>query len=329
MNQQMNEPNMAKSKRSPLIYVLIAMLVVLAVLVSVVVALIVPSCQKEEVEQPTIIVESEEEPEEAVEESTTMVMTAEMMEAEQAVQEIVAPYGESVAVSVEPIDDTLGFSINGDEQFIAASMIKLPVLAMYMKSVDEGIIESDATYALESNDIVGGAGVVGGYAPGTPIPYETLAKYMIMYSDNTATNILIDSMGKETINANNRDLGLENTKLNRRMMRMNEGSENQITANDCAWILREIAQGELVSVETSATAQEFLLAQDDKLGLIEGLPAEVRFGHKTGSLSTVRHDGGIVYALDPYVIVVLTSLDEGEANDLMSRISATVYEHLG
>ena len=79
---------------------------------------------------------------------------------------------------------------------------------------------------------------------------------------------------------------------------------------------------------TSEVAESYLLEQADSEGLVAGLPSSVRFGHKTGALDSVRHDGGIVYGESPYVIVVLTSLDEAKANSLMEEISRMVYEAL-
>lgn len=262
------------------------------------------------------------------EESAPPAMSEQMQSAQQAVEGLVAPYGTSVAVSVMPVDGATGFSINGDEQFVAASMIKLAVLAEYMRQVDEGTLDGQSTYALERDDIVGGTGIMQENSPGTPFTYEQLARYMIMYSDNTATNVLIDTMGRDAVNERAREFGLAGTSLNRRMMRTNEGPQNLVTANDCATLLCQIAQGTLASEQSCKLAEDYLLAQVDNEALSLGLPPDVGFGHKTGSLSSARHDGGIVYSENPYVIVVLTSLDEASANALMADISKAVYEAL-
>ena len=75
-------------------------------------------------------------------------------------------------------------------------------------------------------------------------------------------------------------------------------------------------------------AESYLQAQTDNEGLAQGIPHTVPFGHKTGTLDSIRHDAGIVYAGKRYVIVTLTGLNSGEANPLMSRISETVYNAL-
>lgn len=277
--------------------------------------------------EPAASTPATEEPEETVEEEVSAgpVMSPQMQQAQQAVESIVASRGDAVAVCVLPVDGGAGFSINGSESFVSASMIKLAILAKYMHEVDAGAIGPADQYTLKSSDIVGGSGIVQNSSPGTAFTYDRLAEDMIKYSDNTATNILLDTLGMDAVNSYARGLGLSGTKVNRLMMHTESGLENYVTADECAQVLLGIAQGTLASREACNKAEAWLLAQDDRAGLIQGLPSGVGFGHKTGSLATVRHDGGIVYGEDPYVIVVLTRLDESTANSLMAEVSRAVY----
>lgn len=242
------------------------------------------------------------------------------------VEELVDGYGEGVAVAVLPLDGGEGFAVNGDERFVSASMIKLLILAEFMDEVDAGLIDLDDTYVRDANDVVGGTGVIQGEAAGTVYTFDDLARHMIMYSDNTATNVLIDTMGMEAINNKAAELGLQATDLQRKMMQLDTGVENHISANDAALILRGIANHTLASAELCERAEGYLLKQTDSEGLAEGLPDGIAFGHKTGSLDAIRHDGGIVYSDDPYVVVVLANIGAGEANALMERVSSTVYQ---
>ncbi len=254
---------------------------------------------------------------------------SEQMKATEAVvSRMIAPYEENVAVAVMPLDGAAGFSINGERAFTAASMIKLLILAEYMQEVDAGLLDAEGIYVLQASDIVGGSGIVQESSLGTPYTYADLVRHMVVHSDNTATNILIDTMGRDSINSRAVDIGLSGTELRRRMMRVNEGEENYISANDAATLLCGIAQHTLASGEMCEVAESYLLDQVDSEGLAQGLPADIRFGHKTGSLASVRHDGGIVYGENPYVVVMLTSLDETTANELMKEISSAVYEEL-
>ena len=254
-------------------------------------------------------------------------MSPEMANAKTNVEGLVAQYGYSVGVAVVPLDGTQGFSINGDERFVAASMIKLLILAEYASQVDAGTLDPNATRSISADEIVGGTGEIQNRGAGT-YTYGDLALFMIMYSDNTATNALIDTLGADKINLRASELQLGNTHLNRKMMDLDSNVENFISANDAAEILVEIANGTLASQSTCDTLEAYLLRQTDSLGLTQGLPAGIKFAHKTGSLDPIRHDGGIVYADKPYVIVVLTSLGTSGANALMTNVSDVVYRAL-
>ncbi len=259
--------------------------------------------------------------------SPTGEMSPEMATAKTNVEGIVAQYGYSVAVAVVPLDGTRGFSINGDERFVAASMIKLLILAEFASQVQAGTLDPNATRNISADEIVGGTGEIQNRGAGA-YTYGDLALFMIMYSDNTATNALIETLGADNINMKASELQLGNTHLNRKMMDLDSNVENYTSANDAATILVQIANDELASPSICDTLEGYLLRQTDSLGLTQGLPAGIKFAHKTGSLDPIRHDGGIVFADKPYVIVVLTSLGTTGANALMTNVSDAVYRAL-
>ena len=323
-----------RRNRKFLIILTITVVLVAAIVVCFLVSYTRGFSTEESVENPETIAEqkSEEQVEESNQESADAASTFEQSEqmatAESAVATLVETYSEDVAVVVLPLDGSLGFSINGEEKFISASMIKLLILAEYLDEVDSGKLDSDAVYTKNLVDVVGGTGVIQNEAPGTEYTYDDLARYMIMYSDNTATNALIDLMGMDAINAKARDLGLVATDLQRKMMDLNLGVENHISAGDAAIIFSGIATHTIASEKMCKKAEEWLLEQTDNNGIIDGLPSGIRFGHKTGDLNNIRHDGGIVYADYPYVIVVLADTGSFAANSLMSKISAAVYESI-
>lgn len=249
--------------------------------------------------------------------------------AEAAVQELVGTYGEDVAVTVQFIDGSAGFEINGDTEFSSASMIKLLVLAEYLDEVDSGELSSTDTYALAADDVVGGSGSMQDDELGTEYKLDEVARRMIYQSDNVGTNVLIDLMGFDAINEKATELGLEHTVLGHKLMISGPGPYNTISANDAACILTSVANKTLASKERCNQATVWLLEQEDNEGLAEGLPEGVRLGHKTGTVDYIRHDGGIVYAEEPYTIVVMTSeMGYDSANDLIEQVSAAVYEAL-
>lgn len=250
--------------------------------------------------------------------------------AQAAVAELIANAEGEVCVSVRMVDGSGGFDFNGSEAVQSASMIKLLVLAEYLDQVDSGEVSPTETYELADEDVVSGSGTMQDDRPGTVYTLDEVARRMIYQSDNTATNVLIDRLGMEDIAEKRDELGLDGTQLTHKLMlSASDNSHNQISANDAALILGRIANNALASEKACDRAEEFLLEQEDDEGLAEGLPEGVAFGHKTGTVDYVRHDGGIVYAKHPYVICVLTDgLGYDTANDLMAQISAAVYDAL-
>ena len=252
-------------------------------------------------------------------------------EAEAAVAELLAGYEGEAFVSVRMLDGSGRFDFGGDESVQSASMIKLLVLAEYLDEVDAGELSPTDTYTLSSADVVGGSGSMQYDRAGTVYTLDEVARRMVYQSDNVATNVLIERMGLDSIGEKADELGLEGTRLvHKLMLSASDGLSNLTCANDAAFILEGIANGSLASAEACKRAEEFLLEQEDDEGLAEGLPDDVAFGHKTGTVDGIRHDGGIVYAEHPYVICVFTSgLDYDAANELMARIGAAVYDALG
>lgn len=222
----------------------------------------------------------------------------------------------------------------GSTQFVSASMIKLIIAEAFLNACDEGSFALDDTYVLRAEDIVGGTGYLAGRGVGASVTYRELVHAMISASDNTATNVLIDAIGMDAVNARAKALGLVCTQLNRKMMDLEAqaaGTENYTCAADIAALLELVYNDEFVSKEASAVMREALEAQTDVDGIRAGLPADVVFAHKTGTLATVRHDGGIVEGERPFVIVVLCGGDgfyEGKANDVMAQVASTVYADL-
>lgn len=224
--------------------------------------------------------------------------------------------------------------IDADTAVVSASMIKLIIAETFLGQVDAGKQSLDATYVLKDDDLVGGTGVLQGRGAGAEVTYRELVQAMISESDNVATNVLIDALGMEAVNDEAESLGLTGTRLNRRMMDMdavNAGVENFVTADDVATLLKMVYDKTFVNAQMSALMLEALEAQSDDVGILTGLPADVVFAHKTGSLSTVRHDGGIAESDRPFVLVVLCGgqgFTEDGALGTMGKMGAAVYEDL-
>lgn len=247
----------------------------------------------------------------------------------QAIEQVMAPYGQAVSVTYLPVGTPAGIvSVNGSTQHASASMIKLVVLAALFDKVAAGEIDLSAQVEIKASDIVSGTGTVQDDGPGT---YELreLARRMIADSDNTATNVIVDLIGMDAVNEEASKLGLTGTVMARKMMDMvaaDQGMRNRMTSDDAATILNLIASGKLVNEQMSELAMSFLLQQTINAGLTDAIPAGVQVAHKTGELNQAEHDGGVVLAAHPYVLVVMTEgIDNYLGVSVIADVSRAVY----
>lgn len=243
----------------------------------------------------------------------------EIKELQQQIEELTQPYGSSVSVCIIDASNGNYCHVNSDKALVSASMIKLAVLCEYMHAVDNGQLDPADRVALKNMNVVGGTGLIQTERHAS-YTYDELCRYMIMYSDNTATNVLINKLGQDAINERVQALGRKNTSLNRQLMALNTNTENWISARDAATILYKIKNGTAASSAMCAMALEYLSKQTDNEGMAEGISSGA-FAHKTGSLRSMRHDGGIVLGKHPYVIVALCDIGAGNANKLMKEIA--------
>lgn len=243
----------------------------------------------------------------------------EIKELQQQIEELTQPYGSSVSVCIIDASNGNYCHVNSDKALVSASMIKLAVLCEYMHAVDNGQLDPADRVTLKNMKVVGGTGLIQTERHAS-YSYDELCRYMIMYSDNTATNVLINKLGQDAINERVQALGCKNTSLNRQLMALNTNTENWISARDAATILYKFKNGTAASSAMCAKALEYLSKQTDNEGMAEGISSGA-FAHKTGSLRSMRHDGGIVLGKHPYVIVALCDIGAGNANKLMKEIA--------
>lgn len=252
---------------------------------------------------------------------------------EEQVSGIISEYasGSEVAVTFVGLGDNPGrFEINGSEPMASASMIKMAVLAELFAEVQAGTVSLDDPITVSSVDVVGGAGT--GIYSGQTLTVRELANRMISDSDNTASNALVSLLGMDNINENAARLGLDQVLLDHKFMSTSITQDNLISSNDLASIFEWIAEGELGSPELDEMASEFLIQQYDDEALSVGVLYPWTLGHKTGSLTYARNDGGILYDASgdaACVLVVLTNdMGEGTANSMMARIATVVCNYM-
>ncbi len=222
-------------------------------------------------------------------------------------------------------------TLQSEEDFPAASLVKLPILAVLFKAHQEGKVDLDQKVIIKRKDITGGSGKIKAMS----LPHETtlreLAKLMITISDNTATNKIIDILGFDYINQQFKEIGLKNTILKRKMMDFSsrrKGIENYINSRDIVYLLKKIYNGNLINKEYSKIALEFLKEQKVNDRLPRYLPEGVVVAHKTGLERGIVHDAGIV--LTPKGDYVICALLKGiksyrKAKKIIAEISLLTY----
>ena len=215
-----------------------------------------------------------------------------------------------------PQKDSTAFIYN-QQKWRSASMIKVFILATTMEIVKDGKLSLDQNLTLHSYDKVGGAGILSGYASNIQLPLREVLKLMITHSDNTATNMIIDLVGLQTINDYIQKNNYQDTILQRRMMDIDashEGRENSSSVRDLGEIFRKIYNHECVSPEYDNFMLECLLAQTDKECFNNALP-NLKIAHKTGALDGLFDEGGIIYGgpSGDVILVIMTENFAGES----------------
>ena len=252
---------------------------------------------------------------------------------------------ERLGIAFYDSQTTLQWSYNADGFFHAASTIKLAVLLAVYGEVFRGRLSEDAPVHLRNRFL----SIVDG-RPFTldldhePVPelarragrtmtVRELAYHMITRSSNFATNLLIDVVGIPAIQAALEELKIEGVVLIRGVedkAAFEAGLNNRVTAAGLLKLLRLIAEGRAWSPEICAPMLEIMLDQRHKSGIPAGLPVDAHVAHKTGNISTVHHDAGIIYIgnRNPYYLVVLTQFPAGRRAAAVADISRDLFETL-
>lgn len=254
---------------------------------------------------------------------------------QQDIEALVEPYGDSVSVYAVALDPQTFASLDGevavapDARRVAASIIKLPILACALETVTAGELSLDEQITVTQQDIVGGSGNIQSRGAGVSYSIDELLHAMIAQSDNVAANLIINRLGMDAVNETCAALGLTQTVFARLMMDAEaqaQGRENYTSARDAAAVLQRLASGTIATPRLCERARGYLLAQEDARGIVEGVPGGVLVAHKTGSLPNAQHDAAIVYAERPYVLAILTQdLEREQALALERDISSAIY----
>jgi beta-lactamase class A len=224
--------------------------------------------------------------------------------------ELLNPPAGLVALAARHVESGRTWRHNEDRALPSASLIKLPILAAFWEAVEAGRLDPAERVNVPAEARVEGTGVLKVLAPGLQPTWSDLATLMITVSDNVATNLVIDRLGMDTIQAWIDKAGLAETRLERRMMdrtAMSAGRGNWTSAADIETLLSAVAAGTCVSSGASGQMRRALEAQQIQDRLPRRLADGVLVANKTGNFEDVIHDAGIVtWPGGALVIAVLT-----------------------
>lgn len=209
-----------------------------------------------------------------------------------------------VAVAVKHLRTGEQFTFRADEPMPTASLIKVAVMAEAYRQAQEGRLDLSRTLTLREEDKVPGSGILTAhFSAGAQLSVRDAIRLMIVYSDNTATNLVIDQVGLPATTTTMEGWGLKHTKLHAKVYRgdtslaperSRQFGLGSTTAAEMVRLLEMIGQRQIVSAEACDQMLDHLRHCDDDSMIARSLPASAHFAHKTGAVAAVRTDAGIM-----------------------------------
>ena len=251
------------------------------------------------------------------------------------------------ALAFKNLDDGKEILINENEIFHAASTMKTPVMIEFYKQLHQGKLSLEDTLQIknEFKSIVDGTMYkLSEFDDSDKNTYNKLGQYysinnliyeMITISSNFATNILIDYIGANNVTKSMKEIGALNIDILRGVEDIKAfelGLNNTTSAKDLLIIYEKLAKGKIINNESSATMIDILKDQKYDDIIPKYLPKNIEVANKTGMITGVHHDSGIVFLKDgkKYVIIILSKnmSDMESGTEMMAKISELIYKTL-
>lgn len=231
------------------------------------------------------------------------------------------------AFAVDPATGKF-IDIEGSGEFSAASIIKLPILISALRAIDSHKIDPKQSLTIRKDLVTGGSGFLQWRPVGTKISFMEAARLMMIFSDNTATNLIIDALGGlQPLNKDFYEWGLKQTKI-RNYLGDFTGT-NKTSPRDLVYLLGRIDNGELISSESRQWMYQTLKKTRTRTLLNPGLGRGAQLAHKTGDIGTMVGDTGIVTTADgkKYYVAVQVERPHNDlrANALIRDMSKLMY----
>jgi beta-lactamase class A len=261
------------------------------------------------------------------------------------IEPLIRAHKGKVAVAVKNLRTGEGYRYHADVVMPTASLIKFPVMVETYRQAAAALIDLDARLTLKVADKVPGSGILTShFSDGATLSLRDAVRLMIAFSDNTATNLVLDAIGIGATAATMESMGYPNTKIHSKVFRRDtsvfpERSKlfglGSTTASEMIRLCEELHGRRLVSRAASEAMFEHLRACDDRDKFPRFLPPGTKIAFKTGSLADTRTAAGIIECpAGPVALCVLSCenqdkrwVPDNAGNVLCAEVARAVFQY--
>jgi beta-lactamase class A len=261
------------------------------------------------------------------------------------IEPLIKAHNGKATVAVKNLQTGETYRYRADVVMPTASLIKFPVMVETYRQAVAGQVDLNARLTLKAGDKVPGSGILTThFSPGASFTLRDAVRLMIAFSDNTATNLVLDSIGIGATAATMETMGCPNTKIHSKVFRRDtsvfpERSKQfglgSTTADEMIRLCESLHARRLVSSEASQAMLEHLRACEDKDKFPRFLPSGTKIAFKTGSLADTRTAAGIIDCpAGPVALCVLSCDNEDKrwvadnaGNLLCAEVARTVFHY--
>jgi beta-lactamase class A len=259
----------------------------------------------------------------------------------------VATFHGNVRLYAKNLDTGAVYSLNGDERVRTASTIKVAVMIEAFARVAEGKAKWTDELTLTKEKKVGGSGILNEFSDGLRLTFRDAVTLMMILSDNTATNLVVDVLTADAVNARMDALGLKETRLMRKVFGGGESAEGKKEENkryglgrtsphEMAAIMERLERGEIINPAASKEMLDLMKREQGTNGIGRAM-WKIPKATKSGALDALRSNVGIIYHPRGRIALAITCDDMPEPNWtadnpaylLMSRLSEILIDGLG
>src|SRR5215203_5896171 len=263
------------------------------------------------------------------------------------VKPIVASFKGKVSLFAKNLDTGETFALNADERVRTASTIKIAVMIEAFARVAEGKAKWTDDLVLTKEKKVSGSGILGELSDGLHLTLRDAVHLMMILSDNTATNLVLDVLTTDAVNARMESLGFKQIKINRKVGSGGESAagndpENKkfglgvTTPRDMVLVMEKLERGEIISAAASKEMINLMKREQGRNAIGRSL-SDVPMASKSGALDRLRSAVGILYTKKGRIAMAISCDDMPEvmwsvdnpAYLLMSKLSEVIAEGLG